>query len=107
MGHGEQGVYTDGHHYVVKSGEYVGFSTYGKNASVIIYGGKFGLHFDSNPDAYYNQSPVTIYGGKFAFNPATTAGYMGRSKITIPAGYSVKENTDSDKDNYPYIVTGD
>lgn len=107
VGNGEQGVYTDGHHYVVKSGEYVGFSTYGKNGSVIIYGGKFGLHFDSNPDAGYNQSPVTIYGGKFAFNPATTAGYMGRSKITIPAGYSVKENTDSDKDNYPYIVTAD
>ena len=107
VGNVEQGVYTDGHHYVVKSGEYVGFSTYGKNGSVIIYGGKFGLHFDSNPDADYNQSPVTIYGGKFAFNPATTAGYMGRSKITIPAGYSVKENTDSDKDNYPYIVTAD
>ena len=55
----------------------------------------------------HEEGEVTIYGGKFAFNPATTAGYMGRSKITIPAGYSVKENTDSDKDNYPYIVTGD
>ena len=107
VGHGEQGVYTDGHHYIVKSGEFVGFSTYGKKGSVIIYDGKFGLHFDSNPDADYNQSPVTIYGGKFAFNPATTAGYMGRSKITIPEGYSVKDNTDSDKDNYPYVVSAD
>ena len=107
VGSGEQGVYTDGHHYVVKSGEYVGFSTYGKNGSVIIYGGKFGIHFDSNPDAYYNQSPVTIYGGKFAFNPATTAGKLGRSKITIPEGYSVKDNTDSDKNDYPYIVSAD
>ncbi|MBR0240806.1 MAG: Ig-like domain-containing protein [Bacteroidales bacterium] len=99
----ENEFYTDGHHIEIKSGTYHRICTFKKDdapGDVVIYGGKFGPHFDDNPDVLDRKGSFLIYGGKYAFNPAVYEG----SNITIADGYSVQSNTDSDSVTYPYVV---
>jgi hypothetical protein len=79
---------------------------------VYIYGGAFGTLFDVNPDAGSNQGDIYLYGGKFAIDPRTytnagTTNPGGHTKFIVPEGYSVKDNTGEDKDEFPYIVSKD
>ena len=51
-------------------------------------------------------------GGKFAIDPRTytnagTTNPGGHTKFIVPEGYSVKDNTGEDKDEFPYIVSKD
>ncbi len=107
--------YTDGHVYTINSGYYETVCTFRVGTAlgdVYIYGGSFGTLFDVNPDAGSNQGDIYLYGGKFAIDPRTytnagTPNPRGHTKFIVPEGYSVKENTDEDKDEFPYIVSKD
>ena len=69
----------------------------GNPGLVIINSGKFNCTFHANGD-YRTKGATTIYGGKFSTNPSSIA------NVTIPEGYSIRSNTDSDSGTYPYIV---
>ena len=109
--------YTDGHVYTINSGYYETVSTFrveSVNAlgDVYISGGSFGPLFDSNPDARNHQGDIYLSGGKFTFDPRTytnagTTNPYGNTKFIIADGYSVKDNTDKDKETFPYWVSAD
>ena len=107
--------YTDGHIYTINSGYYETVCTFRVGTAlgdVYIYGGSFGKLFDNNPDAGSNQGDIYLYGGKFAIDPRTytnagTPNPRGHTKFIVPEGYSVKDNTGEDKDEFPYIVSKD
>ena len=107
--------YTDGHIYTINSGYYETVCTFRVGTAlgdVYIYGGSFGTLFDVNPDAGSNQGDIYLYGGKFAIDPRTytnagTPNPRGHTKFIVPEGYSVKDNTGEDKDEFPYIVSKD
>ena len=107
--------YTDGHVYTINSGYYETVCTFRVGTAlgdVYIYGGSFGKLFDVNPDAGSNQGDIYLYGGKFAIDPRTytnagTPNPRGHTKFIVPEGYSVKDNTGEDKDEFPYIVSKD
>lgn len=107
--------YTDGHVYTINSGYYETVCTFRVGTAlgdVYIYGGSFGKLFDNNPDAGSNQGDIYLYGGKFAIDPRTytnagTPNPGGHTKFIVPEGYSVKDNTGEDKDEFPYIVSKD
>ncbi|MDY6464031.1 MAG: Ig-like domain-containing protein [Bacteroidales bacterium] len=107
--------YTDGHIYTINSGYYETVCTFRVGTAlgdVYIYGGSFGKLFDNNPDAGSNQGDIYLYGGKFAIDPRTytnagTPNPGGHTKFIVPEGYSVKDNTGEDKDEFPYIVSKD
>lgn len=107
--------YTDGHIYTINSGYYETVCTFRVGTAlgdVYIYGGSFGKLFDNNPDAGSNQGDIYLYGGKFAIDPRTytnagTTNPGGHTKFIVPEGYSVKDNTGEDKDEFPYIVSKD
>ena len=107
--------YTDGHVYTINSGYYETVCTFRVGTAlgdVYIYGGSFGTLFDVNPDAGSNQGDIYLYGGKFAIDPRTytnagTTNPGGHTKFIVPEGYSVKDNTGEDKDEFPYIVSKD
>ena len=67
---------------------------------VIINSGKFNCAFHTNGN-YATKGLTTIYGGKFSTNPSSIA------YATIPEGYSIRSNTDSDSGTYPWIVSAD
>jgi hypothetical protein len=97
-------IFTDGHEYIIRSGTYYGICNATKTGypgTVIIYGGYFG-EFYNGEESYCINGIYELYGGKYKFNPTTT-GY----NVTIPSGYSVKSNPDSDSGIYPWIVTKD
>ena len=107
--------YTAGHIYTINSGYYETVCTFRVGTAlgdVYIYGGSFGTLFDVNPDAGSNQGDIYLYGGKFAIDPRTytnagTPNPRGHTKFIVPEGYSVKDNTGEDKDEFPYIVSKD
>lgn len=70
----------------------------GNPGLVIINSGKFNCTFHYNGD-YRTKGATTIYGGKFSTNPSSIA------NVTIPEGYSIKPNTDSDSGTYPWVVS--
>lgn len=70
----------------------------GNPGLVIINSGKFNCTFHSNGD-YRTKGATTIYGGKFSTNPSSIA------NVTIPEGYSIRSNTDSDSGTYPWVVS--
>ena len=89
-------VWTDGHPYVINGGTYaeiindINANTPG---TVTIYDGKF-----SQLGNWGSGGTFTLYGGKYAINPSSLA------YCTIPSGYSVQSNTDSDSGTYPWVV---
>ena len=89
-------VWTDGHPYVINGGTYAEIIN-DKNAdtsgTVTIYDGKF-----SQLGNWGSGGTFTLYGGKYAINPSSLA------YCTIPSGYSVQSNTDSDSSTYPWVV---
>ena len=107
--------YTDGHVYTLNSGYYETVCTFRVGdalGDVYIYGGSFGKLFDTNPDAGSNQGDIFLFGGKFAIDPRTytnagTTNPSGNTRFIVGEGYSVKENTEEDKDEFPYIVSKD
>ena len=107
--------YTDGHIYTINSGYCERICTFRRGEAlgdVYIYGGCFGSGYDDNPDAGSNQGDIYLYGGKFAIDPRTytnagTTNPRGNTKFIVPEGYSVKDNTGEDKDEFPYIVSKD
>lgn len=107
--------YTDGHVYTLNSGYYETVCTFRVGdalGDVYIYGGSFGKLFDTNPDAGNNQGDIFLFGGKFAIDPRTytnagTTNPSGNTRFIIGEGYSVKENAEEDKDEFPYIVSKD
>ena len=107
--------YTDGHVYTLNSGYYETVCTFRVGdalGDVYIYGGSFGKLFDVNPDAGSSQGDIFLFGGKFAIDPRTytnagTTNPRGNTRFIIGEGYSVKENTEEDKDEFPYIVSKD
>lgn len=70
----------------------------GNPGLVIINSGKFNCAFHANGN-YATKGLTTIYGGKFSTNPSSIA------NVTIPEGYTIKSNTDSDSGTYPWIVS--
>ena len=107
--------YTDGHVYTINSGYYETVCTFRVGdalGDVYIYGGSFGKLFDVNPDAGSNQGDIFLFGGKFAIDPRTytnagTTNPSGNTRFIVGEGYSVKDNTEEDKDEFPYIVSKD
>ena len=107
--------YTDGHVYTINSGYYETVCTFRVGdalGDVYIYGGSFGKLFDTNPDAGSNQGDIFLFGGKFAIDPRTytnagTTNPSGNTRFIVGEGYSVKDNTEEDKDEFPYIVSKD
>ena len=107
--------YTDGHVYTLNSGYYETVCTFRVGdalGDVYIYGGSFGKLFDTNPDAGSNQGDIFLFGGKFAIDPRTytnagTTNPSGNTRFIVGEGYSVKDNTEEDKDEFPYIVSKD
>ena len=107
--------YTDGHVYTLNSGYYETVCTFRVGdalGDVYIYGGSFGKLFDVNPDAGSSQGDIFLFGGKFAIDPRTytnagTTNPSGNTRFIVGEGYSVKENTEEDKDEFPYIVSKD
>ena len=106
--------YTDGHVYTINSGYYETVCTFRVGTAlgdVYIYGGSFGTLFDVNPDAGSNQGDIYLFGGKFAMVPSSSyvnpTNPRANNRFIIAEGYSVKENTDEDKDEFPYIVSKD
>ena len=70
----------------------------GNPGLVIINSGKFNCAFHANGN-YATKGLTTIYGGKFSTNPSSIA------NVTIPEGYTIKSNTDSDSGTYPWVVS--
>lgn len=71
-----------------------------------------GCKKNAEPDAGSNQGDIFLFGGKFAIDPRTytnagTTNPSGNTHFIIGEGYSVKENTEEDKDEFPYIVSKD
>lgn len=98
-------IFTDGHEYIIRSGTYFGIcnaTQTGYPGTVNIYGGYFGSFFNGAESGCVNGTYV-LYGGKYKFKPTTTSYY----NVTIPSGYSVKSNPDSDSGTYPWIVSAD
>lgn len=104
-------IFTDGHPYVLTNVNFINacgssrlenyyYYTYDKTPhTVVINSGKYNCAFNAGSyGSSWLKGSVTIYGGKFRDNP---------SNVTIPSGYSVKSNTDSDSATYPYIVSAD
>ena len=89
-------VWTDGHPYVINGGTYAEIIN-DINANtpgiVTIYDGKI-----SRLGNWDSGGTFTLYGGKYAVNPSLLA------YCTIPSGYSVQSNTDSDSGTYPWVV---
>ena len=105
--------YTYGHIYIINSGYYECVDSYRTGSAlgdVYIYGGHFKA-FNHNPDARDHQGDIYLFGGKFAMDPSSSyvnpTNPRANNNFIIGEGYSVKENTDEDKDEYPYIVSKD
>lgn len=105
--------YTDGHIYIINSGYYECVDSYRNGSAlgdVYIYGGHFKA-FNHNPDARDHQGDIYLFGGKFAMDPSSSyvspTNPRANNNFIIAEGYSVKENTDEDKEEYPYIVSKD
>lgn len=107
-------IFTDGHPYVLTNVNFINacgssrlenyyYYTYDKTPhTVVINSGKYNCTFNAGSyGSSWLKGSVTIYGGKFRDNPSNIA------NVTIPSGYSVKSNTDSDSATYPYIVSAD
>ena len=105
--------YTYGHIYIINSGYYECVDSYRTGSAlgdVYIYGGHFKA-FNHNPDAGDHQGDIYLFGGKFAMDPSSSyvnpTNPRANNNFIIAEGYSVKENTDEDKDEFPYIVSKD
>ena len=105
--------YTDGHIYIINSGYYECVDSYRNGSApgdVYIYGGHFKA-FNHNPDARDHQGDIYLFGGKFAMDPSSSyvnpTNPRGNTRFIIAEGYSVKDNTEEDKDEFPYIVSKD
>ena len=105
--------YTYGHIYIIKSGYYECVDSYRTGSAlgdVYIYGGHFKA-FNHNPDARDHQGDIYLFGGKFAMDPSSSyvnpTNPRANNNFIIAEGYSVKENTEEDKEEYPYIVSKD
>ncbi len=105
--------YTYGHIYIINSGYYECVDSYRTGSAlgdVYIYGGHFKA-FNHNPDAGSNQGDIYLFGGKFAMDPSSSyvnpTNPRANNNFIIGEGYSVKENTEEDKDEFPYIVSKD
>ena len=105
--------YTDGHVYIINSGYYESVDSYRNGSAlgdVYIYGGHFKA-FNHNPDTRDYQGDIYLFGGKFAMDPSSSyvnpTNPRANNNFIISEGYSVKDNTDEDKDEYPYIVSKD
>lgn len=105
--------YTDGHIYIINSGYYECVDSYRNGSAlgdVYIYGGHFKA-FNHNPDAGSWQGDIYLFGGKFAMDPSSSyvnpTNPHANNRFIIADGYSVKENTEEDKEEYPYIVSKD
>ena len=70
-----------------------------------------GCKKNAEPDAGNNQGDIFLFGGKFAMDPSSSyvnpTNPRANNNFIIGEGYSVKDNTDEDKDEYPYIVSKD
>ena len=105
--------YTDGHVYIINSGYYESVDSYRNGSAlgdVYIYGGHFKA-FNHNPDTRDYQGDIYLFGGKFAMVPSSSyvnpTNPRANNRFIIAEGYSVKENPDEDKEEYPYIVSKD
>ena len=105
--------YTDGHVYIINSGYYESVDSYRNGSAlgdVYIYGGHFKA-FNHNPDTRDYQGDIYLFGGKFAMVPSSSyvnpTNPRANNRFIIAEGYSVKENTGEDKDEFPYIVSKD
>ncbi len=105
--------YTYGHIYIINSGYYECVDSYRTGSAlgdVYIYGGHFKA-FNHNPDAGDHQGDIYLFGGKFAMDPSSSyvnpTNPRANNNFIIGEGYSVKENTEEDKDEFPYIVSKD
>ena len=97
-------VFFDGHRCELTNVDFAAGSKFenytggtGNPGLVIINSGKFNCAFHGNGDIK-TKGATTIYGGKFSTNPSSIA------NVTIPEGYSIRSNTDSDSGTYPYVV---
>lgn len=70
----------------------------GNPGLVIINSGKFNCAFHASGNIR-TKGATTIYGGKFSTNPSSIA------NVTIPEGYTIRSNTDSDSGTYPWVVS--
>lgn len=105
-------IFTDGHRYELTNVNFTNNRTHSRLENyyttgyestphtVIINSGKYNCSFYANGNTWL-QGQTIIYGGKFRENIGSI------TNITIPSGYSVKSNTDSDSATYPYIVSAD
>ena len=105
--------YTDGHVYIINSGYYESVDSYRNGSAlgdVYIYGGHFKA-FNHNPDTRDYQGDIYLFGGKFAMVPSSSyvnpTNPRANNRFIIAEGYSVKDNTGEDKDEFPYIVSKD
>lgn len=97
-------VFFDGHRCELTNVDFAAGSKFenytggtGNPGLVIINSGKFNCAFHAN-GSIATKGATTIYGGKFSTNPSSIA------NVTIPEGYSIRSNTDSDSGTYPYVV---
>jgi hypothetical protein len=95
----QQGIYTDGHEYIIRSGNYQTIY-HGKSGScpgkLVIYGGYFNKTIEGPLQGAAVRGTYELYGGKYAVRP---------NDSWCASGYSVKSNTDSDSGTYPWIVS--
>ena len=106
-------LWTDSHPFIIRSGDYnvirnmkMNMINTAGSGTVTIEGGRFKKFYDYTSSGWTIGTYI-ISGGKFAFNPTASGSNYSAANTTIAAGYSVKNNTDSDSSTYPYIVTAD
>lgn len=96
----QQGIYTDGHEYIIRSGNYQNIYHCTKGScpgKLVIYGGYFNKTIQKAlPSSNAVFGTYELYGGKYAVRP---------NDSWCASGYSVKSNTDSDSGTYPWIVS--
>ena len=97
-------LWTDSHPFIIRSGDYNILCNMKKTSvtsegsgTITIEGGRFKSISDYAPSGWTNGD-YYISGGKFAFDPSKA------TNVTIPNGYKVKTNPDSDSGTYPFIV---
>lgn len=94
----QNGIYTDGHEYIIQSGNYQTIhhgTSNGCPGKLIIYGGYFNKTIQGSLQGSAVVGTYELYGGKYAVRPENS---------WCATGYCVKDNTDDDKATYPWIV---
>ncbi len=97
----QNGIYTDGHEYIIQSGNYQTIfhgTSNGCPGKLIIHGGYFNKTIQGRLQGSAVVGTYELYGGKYAVRPEDS---------WCASAYSVKENTDDDRATYPWIVSKD